>query len=281
MHRAKLLGKGERLGASVLHALPRVLVIGAQKAGTTGLYRYLVQHPQFFPPRGKELHFFNQFYAAGFRFYFRHLPTVTRGNYAGFFQNRRYLTGEATPYYLFHPHVPARVAHHLPWVKLVVLLRNPVDRAYSQYQFQKMQERHNQRPYCETFEAALAAEERVFEREYQRMLADPNYVSSDHRGHSYLARGRYGEQLQRWFQFFSRDRFLILKSEDYFEQPASVYRQLTDFLELDPWQPDGFKKVYATRYEAPLAAEMRERLAAYFKPHNEALYTLLDRDFGW
>src|SRR5690348_6863383 len=118
---------------SPIRLLPDFLVIGTQRGGTTSLYHYLQAHESIAPSSIKEIHFFDRKYARGLAWYRGHFPTGAEKWYAQRLRRQAFVTGEASPVYLFHPHVPARVKQALPAVKLIVLLRNPVDRAYSQY----------------------------------------------------------------------------------------------------------------------------------------------------
>src|SRR4051812_20031887 len=110
-----------------LRGLPSVLIIGAQKSGTTSLSSYLVEHPDMLPSLRKEVHYFSFNYERGVNWYRAHFPYTHH-------LRRGALTLDATPYYLVHPLVAQRAAQLLPHAKLVVLLRNPVDRALSHYQ---------------------------------------------------------------------------------------------------------------------------------------------------
>ncbi len=112
--------------------LPDFIILGAQRAGTSSLYYYLSQHPQILPAVRKELHFFDDHYRRGLGWYRSQFPT--RGA-------RGTITGEATPYYLSHPHAPARIQRLLPQARLIVLLRNPVERAISHYFFEVSHQR--------------------------------------------------------------------------------------------------------------------------------------------
>ena len=116
-----------------IRLLPDFLISGAQRGGTTSLYNYLQAHPCFELPTTKELHFFDRKFHRGLAWYRAHFPTYLEKCFAQRIQGRAFLTGEATPNYLFHPLVSRRVAEVLPRVKLIVLLRNPVDRAFSHY----------------------------------------------------------------------------------------------------------------------------------------------------
>jgi hypothetical protein len=128
-----LLEKFYRGLTAPLRCLPDFLIIGTQRGGTTSLYHYLQTHSSFMAPTTKELHFLDRNYHKGPLWYRAHFPTVWEKAYAQQMQRRAVVTGEASPYYLFHPHVYQRLAQIIPHAKLIVLLRNPVDRAYSHY----------------------------------------------------------------------------------------------------------------------------------------------------
>jgi hypothetical protein len=266
------IGKARRSGEYFLRRasarsrpLPDFLVLGAQKAGTTSLHAYLCQHPQVIDPVTKEVHFFDLSYQRGVGWYraqFRPCPATS-------------LTGEATPYYLFHPLVPHRVADLLPEARLIVLLRDPVDRAFSQHN-------HELALGYESlgFEEALAREAERLAGEEERILADPGYRSFAHQHHAYLARGLYAEQLERWFACFDRDRFLILAAEELFADPAAALAAAEEFLDLPLAVPADLSAKNARSY-APISAELRQRLGEHFAAPNQRLYELLGRDFGW
>lgn len=145
MKRSSLKDKYKLITAP-LRLLPNFIIIGAQKGGTSSMFSYLKQHPQLQLPDIKEIHFFDNNYQKGSTWYKSHFPLIIVKNK---------LTGEASPYYLFHPHVPQRVIQLCPKVKLIVMLRNPADRAYSHYM---MQNKRKIDP-LPTFEEAIDAEE--------------------------------------------------------------------------------------------------------------------------
>ena len=210
--------------------LPDFLVLGGQRCGSTTLYTMLTGHPQVMAASHKEPHFFDRNQRRGEDFYRRLFPlrahVRARERRLG---GKRVVTGEATTYYLAHPAVPRRVAEMLPDARLVAIIRNPVDRAYSHYQL-------SVRGGWETlsFEEALAAEPGRIAGEEGRLLEDPAYAGHSHRYHSYRTRGLYLEQLERWWAVFAADRLLVLRSEDMFADPAGVYGELTGFLGLEP-----------------------------------------------
>ena len=252
-----------------LRLLPSFLIIGAARAGTTSLHAYLARHPSVAAPTHKELHFFDLNFSRGLDWYRRHFPATPPGNRAGV------VSGEASPYYLFHPAVPGRVRQTLPEARLIALVRDPVDRAYSQHQLAR---RHGREEL--DFEQAIAAEPARLAGEEERILATPGYRSVSHRHHSYLARGLYAEQLERWYEHFPRDQLLVLCSEDLFASPPSVYADVLRFLELPPHELGEYRAYNQRPYEG-LKPETRDKLRAYFAEPNRRLEALLGRELGW
>jgi hypothetical protein len=233
-------------------ALPDFVIIGAQKGGTSFLYYLLTRHPLVEPAARKELHFFDQpeHFDKGAEWYRRCFPRV------GSKDGQRSITGEATPYYLFDPPVAERMAKIVPKTQLIALLRNPIDRAYSHYQ---MQVKRGTEP-----------------RSFEEAIEQPHS--------SYVSRGIYVDQLLRWFEFFSKEQMLILKSEDFFERPVETLKVVLTFLDLPDWQPEASElqqRRHTGTYSQKMDPATRRRLEAYFEPYNQRLYEYLDVDFGW
>src|SRR5690242_6983741 len=157
---------------SSIRLLPDFLIIGTQRGGTTSLYHYLEAHPCIGPSTTKEIHFFDRRVNKGIAWYRGHFPTRIEKYYVERLHGRAFITGEASPSYLFHPHVPRRIAKVLPHTKLIILLRNPIDRAYCQYY-------HSLELGYETlsFEEAIQGEEERTAREREKMLKDEGYES--------------------------------------------------------------------------------------------------------
>ncbi len=252
---------------SPFRPLPNFLVLGAQKAGTTALYEYLRRHPQITGPSWKEVSFFDRHWARGESWY--------RGNFPNLARTRGKLVGEASPSYVFHPLAPQRVQEVVPESRLIVLVRNPVDRALSQYNHEVALGREPL-----PFEEALDAEEERLRGEQERMTADPRYFSREWWSHTYKARGRYAEQLERWLAVFPREQLLLLPSDDLGSDPARAHAQVLEFLGASPQRLDSYPRVYEREYE-PMRPETRERLSAEFEEPNRRLYELLGRDLGW
>ena len=252
-----------------LRGLPSALVIGAQRSGTTSLFNYLVRHPDVHPSFGKEIHYFDLHYDRGVRWY--------RGRFPYRYRLREgALTLDASPYYLMHPRAPERAAQLLPGAKLVALLRNPVDRAFSHYQ-------HEVRDGRETLSFAEAIEQEA-ERlagEEERLRADPAYYSFNHHRYSYVRRGQYVEQLRRWVEHFPRSRLLVLQSEWLFRDPAAAIGAVQDFLGLRPYRNEVYEPFYQGRYDREMPPGLRRRLVAHFEPHNRELYRWLGQEFDW
>ncbi len=245
--------------------LPDFLVIGAQKAGTTALYAYLRWHPGIAGPSWKEVSFFDRHWWRGPAWYRGQFPLGTGGQ----------LVGEASPSYLFHPLAPERARSLLPDVKLVALVRNPVDRAYSQYQHEVALGRE-----ALSFEEALAAEGERLRGEVERLVADPRAFSRAWWDHTYAARGRYAEQLERWLAAFPRERLLVVATEELGERPAETYASILAFLGAAPHALDEYPRVFDRDY-APMRPETRAALSAAFAEPNRRLEALLGRSFGW
>jgi hypothetical protein len=278
---AKSLLRGWGIVTSGSRQLPDFLLIGTKRGGTTSMFNYLLQHPLVAPmfpaSQLKSPHYFDINYGKGLAWYRSHFPTSAYRARLQRRHGRPPVAGEASPYYLFHPLAAERVHATLPEVKLIVLLRDPVDRAFSHYR-----ERVNAGTETLGFEEALEREPERLAGEVERILADPAYYGHAHDFCSYLARGRYLEQLRPWMERFGRERFLVLRSEDFYADVAGTYGRVLEFLSLPPFEPDSRRRhaVVAVRTPA-LAQATRERLAEYYAPHNRALEEYLGMDLGW
>jgi hypothetical protein len=266
----------QRLTAS-WRILPDFIIIGANRSGTTSLYQYLIENPQVRWAYKKEVSFFSHgpHFKRGPRWYRQFFPSesfIAAERRKG----RNMVVGEGTPYYMFHPLTPGRIATLLPAARLIVVLRNPIDRAFSQYQ-QSLQAGHE----TLSFEEALDREEERLRGTEEWLMANEYQNNPAHKYYSYQARGRYAEQLQRWFKHIPRERFLIIKSESLYDRTEQTVGEVLAFLALTP-APAGkaYSRFHAGRYEGMLP-ETRRRLREYFVPHNQRLYELLGQNYGW
>jgi hypothetical protein len=254
--------------------LPDYIIAGAQKCGTTSLWAYLNEHPAVEPAISKEMHFFDINYQRGAAWYRMHFPLQQRDGADT--SQQPTLTGESSAYYMFHPLAPHRLAELVPRVKLIFLLRNPVDRAFSHYQL-KLRRRQESLP----FEDAISAEEDRLRDEEYKIVNTPGYHSTSHEWFSYLARGRYLEQLVRWQQLFPAEQILILDSTEFFQRTAEVFERVLRFLDLPSWQPSNFGNRFPGKYRDKMSEATRRRLINYFAPYNAQLYRHLGREFAW
>ena len=242
-------------GETETGALPDFVIIGGKKCGTTFLYHLLTQHPLVERAAGKEVHFFNRSFDEGIDWYRRCFPPPR------WTDGRRSISGEATPEYLTHPLAPERMAEVIPQARLIALLRNPVDRAYSDYQ-QVARKRRD----APTLEEAIDH--------------DSLYDARS----KFLLRSVYVDHLRRWSEFFSQEQMLVLKSEDFFEHPVGTLKVVHNFLELPDWKPKVWELRYKRnkgQYKQKIDPALRRHLQEYFEPHNKRLYDYLGADFGW
>jgi hypothetical protein len=260
-----------------LRLRPTFLVIGTQKGGTTSLYTYLSRHPAILCARPKEVHYFNVHHSRGDRWYGSHFPLFTHAVAVRARVHVRPAVGEVTPGYLFHPRAPERARAFAPDLKLIAVLRDPVDRAYSQY---RMQVRGFGLEETGSFEEALELETAELPAQLERAGADPSYVSPDGFRRSYVARGLYAQQLERWLGLFPRDRLLVLASEDLRRDPRASMEIVADFLGV-PRFDDATYGLRSVAEHEPVPPALRERLAQAFEPHNRRLEELLGREFDW
>lgn len=238
-----------------MNHLPDFIIIGAARCGTSSLWANLAEHPRLQPPNEKaflrfatnykEVHFFDK----------DHKWKLGGDFYRSFFVGppQQYYYFESTPNYLFQLNVPERVKKILPEAKFIVMLRNPVDRAWSHFS----NWRHKR-----------GLKERV--------LYDPN--------HEILKKGIYHEQLARWFKHFERSQFLIIRSEDYFANEASILKRTLEFVGVESivsTKPIYYDPVKQKKGNPPMTVKLRRDLKTFYRPHNNELEKLLNRNFGW
>jgi Sulfotransferase domain len=263
------LRAGYRRLTGPLRGLPSALIIGAQRSGSTSLFNYLAQHPDVLPPLGKEIHYFDLHYARGLRWYRGRFPFAHRLRPPA-------ITIDASPYYLAHPLAAERAHRLLPEVKLVALLRNPIERAFSHYQHEVRDGRESL-----SFAEAIDREAERLAGEEERLQRDSGYYSLEHHRYSYTRRGHYLEQLERWTRWYPRSQLLVLQSESLFRDPAATSAAVYEFLGLRPHRLEQYKPFYQGAYDRRIPADIRQRLGTYFEPLNRDLYRWLGRELDW
>lgn len=269
--------------------LPQMYVLGAPKCGTTSLYEVLLQHPNFIPPAYnlKELEYlqeiphFADYEFSGIR---KFLVNSLIGKYKGpdsykkFFPTNRMLssiaaktgtrgiTGDFTTVYLYCPVAAKRICEITPEAKLIIMLRNPVDRAFSEYNM------------CVKFKR----DNRTFEQAVQDDIN--NVPMNDYIIETYVRRGIYESHLRNYYDLFRKDQIKIIISEDFFLRTDEVVKVTFDFLGIPHRDVKiDYSRVFKNegRYEKRLDQSTREFLVDYYRPYNESLSRLLGVDPGW
>lgn len=240
--------------------------MGAQKAGTTSLYDNLVKHPAVMPSDIKEVHFFDNNWQKGSGWYRGHFGHKGRRPSPG--TDSGWITGEASPYYLFHPLAAERAYSLCPHAKIIVLLRNPVDRAYSHYHHEVRKKREPL-----TFEQALEQEDQRLEGEESRIISEAVTSSFPHQHYSYKARGKYAEQLERWLAHYPASQVLIVESSVLNRDFNHTLSRIQNFLGLETYDLPQPKRSNVGSYDKMQPAT-RAALEAYFAPFNEQLFQI-------
>jgi hypothetical protein len=256
--------------------LPSFLIVGAQRSGTTSMYRALSQHPLILKPvLHKGIHYFDLHYGRGLAWYRAHFPLARAADRIERSSGIRPLTFESSPYYMVHPLAAERYARDLPGVKLLVLVRDPVERAFSAHAHELA------RGYeTEPFERALELERTRVEGEAERMVADPEYLSFGLQHHAYRLRGQYIDQLERLEALVGRDSIHVVQSAEFFSAPATVFAGVLEFLGLPQMGEIAFDR-HNARPRSPMPPQLRAELEAHFRPYDERLEAWLGHAPGW
>jgi len=279
------------------HSKPAFLIIGAQKAGTTALYYYLAKHPNLIPSKEKELGFFIPELFEDWPQHPNH-KFLCAQQCTDFFEPRTYLkiaawyhsqfplpyelgrhglTYEATPEYLYHPKAAERIFKYDPNIKLIAILRDPVERAHSAWNMYSKFGEGDYRPLTYAPRREIHGFDEAVRDEINNLDSVKTWS-----GTGYVRRGLYYEQLQRYFQFFQQDQVLILDSRALMNDTSRVIKEVINFLDLpeypiqEEWQP-----VHVGKHKTQASVTTLNLLREFYKPHNELLYQLLDHDFGW
>ncbi|MFC3994835.1 sulfotransferase family protein [Nocardiopsis sediminis] len=262
------VGQATRRG----RALPTFLIAGGQRCGTTSLFKALVRHPQVAGPTlRKGVHYFDTGYPRGLDWYRAHFPLAATLRARG-----RVAVGESSPYYLFHPLAAERIARDLPGVRVIVLLRDPVERAYSAHAHELARGFET-----EPFGRALELEDERLAGAEELLRADPAARSHHHRHHAYLRRGHYADQLQRLEKHIGRDRLHVVESEEFFADPEPVFAGITDFLGIARADGIGVERHNARPRSSPMPEALRERLRSHFADADRRLAEWWGRTPSW
>jgi hypothetical protein len=256
--------------------LPSFLIVGGQRCGTTSMYKALIQHPLVMGPvLRKGVHYFDMAYDQPLSWYRAHFPlTATAARRSQ--PNDAAVTFESSPYYLYHPLAAARIARDLPDVRLLVLVRDPVERAYSAHSHELARGFED----VADFATALELEPERLRGEEERLRTDPQARSVAFRHHAYVQRGQYVDHLDRLAAEVGRDRIHVIDSHQFFTEPLPVYGRVLDFLEL-PHGPAPTFDQHNARSRSELSDSLRATLSAHFEPYDRALEGWLGTIPSW
>lgn len=254
--------------------LPDTIVVGAQRCGTTSLFRALSQHPQVVRPTfNKGINYFDLNYHRGPSWYAGHFPlraTVRRRVPA---QETRVF--ESSGYYLFHPLAPARIANDFPDIRVIAMLRDPVERAFSAW-------KHESARGFDTLSlmAALEQEDDRLRGQAERMASEPGYASYSHRHHAYVRRSDYVSQLRPFYDLLAPEQVHVIYSEDFFAYPEDEFARLCTFLGL-PWVDGLTFEQHNARPSKSMPLDGRARLTEALGGQADGLERLVGRRPPW
>jgi hypothetical protein len=256
---------------------PSFLICGGQRCGTTSLYRALAAHPAVLKAvLHKGVHYFDTGYHRGPAWYRGHFPLQSTADRVAARVGVPPQTFESSPYYMYHPHAIGRIARDLPDVRLVVLVRDPVERAYSQHAHELARGFESET----SFSRALALEPARLRGHEERMREDPHYYSFSHQHHAYRARGEYVRYLDRMASHVGRERIHVVESEVFFTDPEPVYDGVLNFLGLARFGYPAFER-HNARPRAPMNDQTRRELTVHFAPYDEELARWLGHAPVW
>ena len=259
-----------------LHVKPDFYIIGFAKCGTTSLFEYLISHPNIHPPKGKEIDFFDRLYSRGINWYKVGFPFIIQKFIEKVFFRKKFLTGEATPRYIEHPHAINRIKQITPNAKFIILLRNPIDRAFSQHNMNVKNDYE-----INNFNDALKEEPRRISNRIEKMTNDITYYSWNYDLYAYLEHGLYVDKIKRWMEVFPKEQFLIIQSEEFFKNPSKTYNDVLEFLGLKLFSLKKFEIKGKVNKNRTIDDDFRNELVDYYKPHNQKLYDFLGKSFDW
>lgn len=264
------LAKPYRLATANSRRYPDFIIIGAQKAGTSSVYEYMVQHPDIVKASRKEIHFFDWAFFRGSNWYKSHFPKLKNNNHT--------LTGEASPLYLYHPESAKRIYETLEDVRLIVLLRNPVDRAIAHYRHE-VRKGNESKSIGEAFNRHESSQAR-----FEEIVENPDAFTLNDQCFSYIPRGFYHAQIQNYLKYFNLNQMFFLESDRFFESPETSVQEIWKFLELElpnsntiDWSPMNVNPNKRPEIDDGLI----EKLTSIYDPHNEKLFGLMGTEFNW
>lgn len=253
---------------SSLRKLPDFLVIGGKRCGTTSLFQFLQQHPMINLPPFDHMGFFDDNFHLGIRYYKSFYPLKTK-------HNNLKLDYDVTTSYLTSPYVPERIHQYLPNVKMIVLLRNPVNRALSEYHSNLRSD-----PTYGKFESYIDNElKELATYDFSDKVFNNNYNLKNPKT-SYLKKGLYVDFLRKWFNLFPKKNFLIMPTELFAKDEKLIYEKIFGFLGLPDFEIKNTRYMEKGHY-SPMDNHLQMKLDAFFKQKNLELFQLIGQKFDW
>ena len=258
--------------SSPFRVLPECFVIGVVRSGTTSLYNYLSQHPSIAPAAYDELGYFDDNYHLGVNWYKSLFPTKFTKNKI-IKKHGKFLTYDVTPFYIYNPLVAKRIFESFPKAKIISNLRNPIDRAYSNYN-DALEMGDIKIPFEEVVQIAMdEIDKNKSKLNNEAYIVDTYYENI-------LARGFYADQLKIWFEKFQKNQLLMIPSEDLAQKTDQILTKIFEFLDLPYFKIKDLAKQNKREYP-PMKAETRKLLIEFYRPYNEKLYNLINQHFDW
>ena len=257
-----------------VRANPSFYLIGMSSSGTSSFFMNFIKHPKIYPPVKKETRFFNQNFKRGFNWYKANFPLKV-------LMKKDQITGEGTPAYIDFSYVPERIKTFTPNAKFIVLLRNPIDRAFSIYnkRIQKGIE-------TISFEEAIKLEYEIIKNNIHDDFYSDDTVFLDlikeENPRISLRRNLYYPKFKKWFKIFKYpEQFLFLDNEELKKNPEATYNRAFDFLGLDKFDIKNLATFNVNTKKQKMKDSTRKWLEEFFKLHNERFYELLGKRFEW
>ena len=246
--------------------LPNFIIIGTVRSGTTSLYYNICDHPSILPADYDEIGFFDSNYQLGINWYRSMFPTEKKMNEVKM-KTGYAITGEDTPFYFWKREAIKRIFDDLPNVKIIAIFRNPVDRAYSNYNLGIRAKTEKL-----TFEDAIDDE--------MKFLDIHTFRDTINRKRSYLTKGMYEKQINFWLDIFPKEKIHVLSTEDMKQNPQDTLKKIFQFLGIPEYAIKNPQEQKVAKYEE-MNVETRKKLLDFYKPYNEDFFQIIQQRFNW
>jgi hypothetical protein len=263
-----------RIITSSIRVLPDFILFGGTRSGVMTLTKYIQEHPNVYTVRN--VHFFEYTSSNKVEWYKRHFPTNFYKNYFKLKHKQKLVVGESTGTYLFHSEVSKRIKEHIPNVKLIVMLKNPIKTIYSRYYVFR-----NEGLESSSFEDVIKMEmERIKIGDERNELRINNPEFGHIVNFNYLRHCYYAEKLKNWLKEFKKEQILILTNDEFNTDIDKTLKKTFEFLDLPNHTIKNKIKHNVGKYPK-MHESTRKLLVDYFRPHNQELYNLIGKELDW